>query len=59
MVIILAIFERWRRSGWLSTYIEEIEEGEDVDEEEAIVVLVAAIVVLWLAASSFDTMKKL
>ena len=48
MVIILAILER-RKSGWLSTFTEELEENDD-DEDAAIVELVATIVVEFVVA---------
>ena len=61
MVIMLAILER-RRSGWLSTFIEELEEDND-DVEEAIVEPAVPIedeaMVELVVAIGFDTMMKL
>ena len=56
MVIMLAILER-RRSGWLSTFTEELEVDDDV-EEEAIVELVEVVVAIVLVTIGSDTMKK-
>ena len=61
MVIMLTILER-RRSGWLSTFTEELEEDND-DVEEAIVEPVVPIedeaMVELVVAIGFDTMMKL
>ena len=61
MVIMLAILER-RRSGWLSTFTEELEKGND-DVVEAIVEPVVPIedeaMVELVVAIGFDTMMKL
>ena len=60
MVIRLAILER-RRSGWLNTFTEELEEDND-DVEEAIVEPVVPIeeeaMVELVVANGSDTMKK-
>ena len=56
MVITLAILER-RRSGILSTFTEELEVDDDV-EEEAIVELVEVVVAIVLVTIGSDTMKK-
>ena len=61
MVIMLAILER-RRSGWLSTFTEELEKDND-DVVEAIVEPVVPIedkaMVELVVAIGFDTMMKL
>ena len=56
MVITLAILER-RRSGILSTFTEELEVDDDV-EEEAIVELVEVVVAIVSVTIGSDTMKK-
>ena len=56
MVITLAILER-RRSGILSTFTEELEVDDDV-EEEAIVKLVEVVVAIVSVTVGSDTMKK-
>ena len=58
-IIILAMFER--RSGWFVTFVEELEEVEEVaifELEEAIVELEEAIDELWAGIICFDTVKK-